>query len=266
MKYSLIALDLDGTVLNSNHAVTKKVRLALNRVIEKGVYVVLVSSRPPRSVLEIAKHIGTKDPIIALGGAVIANQNGDLVDLNNATIVHQDIKKILALSKRHNLTVNFYSGWDWYVDRLDRRVQNEIEIIGFTPNIVEALEQLDREPEKILLMGEADSLQNFHNEISQQTLGISTSFSKPTYYEITASNIIKATALDRVCQKLNISSSDTIAVGDNFNDLDMLRWAGLGVAMDNAPAEVKAVADLIIGSNDEDGVAYFVQETFLQSQ
>ena len=262
-KYSLIALDLDGTVLDSSHVITEKVSLALRQVIDRGIHVILVSSRPPKSVLDIARHINTKNLIIALGGAVVANQNGDLLNIDRATIVRQNVAKILALSKQHNLTVNFYCGWDWYVARLDNRVQHEIDIIGFKPKVVEALEQIDREPEKILLMGEPDSLQNFHHQISQHNLRISTSFSKPTYYEITASNITKSAALALVCQKLNVSGSATIAVGDNFNDLDMLHWAGLGVAMDNAPAEVKAVANLTIGSNDEDGVAHFVQEVFL---
>lgn len=113
-------------------------------------------------------------------------------------------------------------------------------------------------------MGNPDSLPTFHHQISQHNLNIDTSFSKPIYYEITAANISKATALSYVCQQLNISNA-TIAVGDNFNDLDMLRWASLGVAMENAPAKVKAIADLTIGSNNEDGVAQFVREMFLHS-
>ena len=264
-KYNLIALDLDGTVLNNAHNVTEKVRMALRQVVESGIHVVLASSRPPRSVLDLARYIGTKAPIIALGGGVVVNQNGDLFVLDRATITQENVKKIAALCKQNDITLNLYSEWNWYVDRLDNRVQNEIEIIGFAPTIVEAIEQLDCEPEKILIMGEPDSLQTFHHEISQQAFNIDTSFSKPTYYEITAANINKATALSYVCQQLNVLSSETIAVGDNFNDLDMLEWASLGVAMDNAPAKVKAIADLTIGGNDEDGVAYFVQEVFLQS-
>ena len=264
-RYSLIALDLDGTVLNNTHNVTEKVCLALRQIVERGIHVVLASSRPPRSVLDIARYIGTKNPVVALGGAVVAKQNEDLFVVERATITQKDANKIVALCRQYDLTFNLYSKWDWYVDRLDNRVQNEIEIIGFEPKIVTEIEQLECEPEKILIMGESDSLHTFHHQISQQDLNIDTSFSKSTYYEITAANISKATALSYVCQQLNVLNSATIAVGDNFNDLDMLEWADLGVAMNNAPDKLKAVADLIIGSNDEDGVAHFVQEIFLQS-
>ena len=120
-----------------------------------------------------------------------------------------------------------------------------------------------RQVDKVLVMGHAQAVSGLHDELVGHGLSAKLSFSKPEYLEISPAGVTKATALSQVCQYLKLPVSSAVAVGDNFNDVEMLQLAGLGVAMGNAPAAVKQAAGLVIGNNDEDGLADFVERVFL---
>lgn len=254
--FRLLALDIDGTIINSHHQLTRKVRLALHQVAQAGVHVVMVSARFPPSVLDFASQIGLHEPVVTLNGAFVLDSQKQ--PLYRAVMDPADVLTILALCRLYNLEANLFIDFEWYVERIDDWIEQETAILGFTPSILPSLAAFADQTEKILIMGDPARVRQLYDDLNRQARHISAAFSKPSYCEITGSGITKVTGLSQVCQSLNVPASAVVAVGDNFNDIDMLRFAGLGVAMRNAPPQVQAVADRVIGSNDEDGVADFV--------
>jgi Cof subfamily protein (haloacid dehalogenase superfamily) len=254
--YQLIALDLDGTLLNTRHEMTDRARVALARVSRSGCHVILVSARPPRSVAGFARAIGLDAPYIALNGAVVIAPNGDF--LHREVMSATDALMIREASRGHALVASFYSGFDCYVEAIDDTIEDETRIVGFGPAVSRLSGEMLQNVQKMLIMGAPQDVRGLYEELVCKGLGANLSFSKPEYLEISPAGVTKATGLAFVCRHLDVPASSVIAVGDSFNDVEMLRFAGLGVAMGNAPQAVKQVASLIIHSNDEDGVAQFV--------
>lgn len=256
--YQLIALDLDGTTLNSKHQLSDPVRNALQEAAGEGLHIVLVSARAPRSVHEFSDRIGLAEPYIALNGALVLSSTGEFI--SRASIRSKDIHTILDLSRNHELVANLYSGFDWYVENMDPMVENESEILGFVPTVAKLPERLYSLVEKVLVMGLPVRAKRLYEELCAQDMDLNLSFSKPEYLEMTRGGVTKETGLVRLCRDLQIPASKVIAIGDNFNDIEMLKYAGLGIVVMNAPEPVKRVADLVIPGNDHDGVSIFIRQ------
>ena len=260
--YQLLALDVDGTILNSAHQLTEKVRSALHQVADRGIPVVLVSARSPQSMLGFLEQIGLKGMFVALNGALVVGPNRE--PLSHFPMDFDDVRTILSLCERYHLTANLFAGFDWYIEQSNTMIEQQIAIVGFTPIIGRFVE--DRLPviDKMMVMGDDPAaMRSLYTQLNHGQPGVNAALSKATHCEITAASVSKATGLSYVCRHLTIPPSAVAAVGDNFNDIEMLRFAGLGVAMGNAPAQVKSEANVVIGSNDQDGVAEFVQKMFL---
>ena len=131
--YRLIALDLDGTLLNSRHQIPERARSALAHLAGNGVHVILVSARTPRSVAGFARAIGLNAPYVALNGALLLAPDGGF--LYRASMGADDAAAVLKVSRRHALVANFYSGFNWYVESSDDTIVNETRILGFGPTV-----------------------------------------------------------------------------------------------------------------------------------
>ena len=259
--YKLLALDVDGTILNSAHQLTEKVRSTLYQLTQQGIHVILASARSPQSMTGFIEQIGLNGMYVALNGALVVGPNRE--SLHHFPMAYDDIQTILWMCEHYQLTANLFAGFDWYVEQSTDMVEQQVAIVGFSPIVGRLAEQQLPEIEKMMVMGDPPTLSLFYDQLSHSQTAVNATLSKPTHCEVTAANVTKASGLNYICQQLELPRSAVVAIGDNFNDLDMLDFAGLGVAMGNSPAHVKAKANLVIGSNDEDGVAEFVQELFL---
>jgi HAD superfamily hydrolase (TIGR01484 family) len=239
--YKLLALDVDGTILNSAHQLTEKVRATLFQLTQQGIHVILASARSPQSMTGFIEQIGLNGMYVALNGALVVGPNRE--SLHHFPMAYDDIQTILWMCEHYQLTANLFAGFDWYVEQSNDMVEQQVAIVGFSPD--------------------PPTLSLFYDQLGHSQTAVNATLSKPTHCEVTAANVTKASGLTYICQQLDLPPSAVVAIGDNFNDLDMLDFAGLGVAMGNSPEQVKAKANLVIGSNDEDGVADFVQEMFL---
>jgi len=260
--YKLLALDMDGTILTSDHQLTERVRLALSQVAGQGIPIILVSARSPSSMVRYADQIGLCEIMVALNGVLVVGQKREI--LHYTTLPYDDVQTILALCERYHYTPNLFIDFDWYTERMNAKIERQISVVGFRPILGSfSSSGVIHEVQKILVMGEAATAPAFFTDLERECLRVQASFSGPTYIEVTPVGVSKASGLSFVCHRLNIPPAAVVAVGDNFNDIEMIQFAGLGVAMGNAPDEVKTMADLIIGSHDEDGVADFVERVFL---
>ena len=257
----LLALDMDGTILNSDHHLTMPVQLALQRVAKQGRPVILTSARSPASMLSFIRRLDLREMFIALNGALILGQ--DQTPLHHTTMTATEVKTVLALCDRYGLTPNLFAGFKWYVKQTTAMIERQIKIVKFAPVIGHFSKDILGTIEKILVMGDLAAMRVFYNQLQVDSPNLNAAFSKPTYCEITGGGVSKATALSYVCRRLKIPPPAVLAIGDNFNDVAMLEFAGYGVAMGNAPAAVQHLADKVIGPNDEDGVADFIRQEFL---
>jgi Cof subfamily protein (haloacid dehalogenase superfamily) len=150
---------------------------------------------------------------------------------------------------------------------MDKWAHQESEITNITPDItdfdylINAWNKENSGPNKILCMAEPDDIEKLKRKIKENYCdNLNIYLSKPTYLEIMPKHGTKTSAIEFLCRRFNVKRSEVIAIGDNFNDVNMIEFAGMGIAMGNAPEQVKQLADEITLSNDEDGVAQVLKK------
>ncbi|KAA0964666.1 HAD family phosphatase [Streptococcus cristatus] len=252
----LIISDIDGTILDDQHQVDPQLREQIPLLKKENIPFILASARSPLGMEPIARELGLGDnPLACYNGAlVIKGDPQDYETIIEHPLDKKEIRTFLELVKTEfpSISSNLYSGKDWITDRLDKWVQIEAEITGERPLIQNVLlPVLDAliPVHKLLLIDEAAVIQQLHAYL--QTLDFpNTAFylSKDNYLEVTHKHVSKEQAM---------------TIGDNFNDLPMLRMAGLGVAMGNAPEAVKLEATVVTKSNNQNGVAKAIEKYVL---
>lgn len=254
----LVVIDVDGTLLTSRHEVTPATVRAVAQGQQRGLEIVLATSRPPLalwpilerlSLVEPAEFIGSQGAItgsFAAGGRLrVIDRRQMPLDLAQATVM-------AALEA--GLAVNWYSGQDWLVSHLDDQVRREARVVGFDPTVADLADQSEG-PDKLLLIAPDGSPATLAELAAAVPAGLQAQTSNPTYLEITRADVDKASALRRLCGLRGVPAGAVVAMGDGMNDLGMLAFAGTAVAPANARPEVIAAADLVTSSNDDDGVA-----------
>lgn len=260
LPYRIIALDLDGTLTNHEKVVTPKTREALLQAESEGAIIVLASGRPTYGIKPVAKCL----ELSKRGGYILSYNGGNIVNAKTgekifSQILPDHVKPILyQYAKEKNFALLGYVGNEIITEMPDDQyVKEESRInkmnIRKVDNLLEALEP---HPTKLLMTGNpADMIQAEENlcEILGEKMDIFRS--APFFLELVPKGIDKAQSLLRLLSKLNLTPADMVAFGDGYNDLSMLKLAGMGVAMANAAPEVRAEADYITLSNEEDGIA-----------
>lgn len=262
----IIAVDIDGTLLNSKREITKKTRDCLIKAQEMGHIVVIASGRDPNGVLPFAKELKF-DKYNGLlsnfnGGRITNYQTGEV--LINHPMDLELAKDILKFSEE-NLDMNYiiYTDKAILTNSHDTYTIDEICQKAFTDyEVIENLSQkLDFRPNKIMFaqdpkLIEKDSIKLF-NEFSSSTDQVR---STPYFYEIMPKGISKGRSLRELAEYYKIDIKDTIAFGDEENDLSMIEDAGVGVVMENGTDFMKDRADFVTKSNDDDGISYYLEK------
>lgn len=260
LPYRIIALDLDGTLTNHDKVVTPKTREALLHAVAQGATIVLASGRPTYGIepvaecLELHKH----------GGYILSYNGGNIVNAKTGEKLFSQflpdpvIPILYKYAKEKNHAILGYAGKEIITEMPDDQyVREESRInkmnIRKVDNLLEALEP---HPTKLLMTGAPADMLKAEEELSE-ILGEKMDIfrSAPFFLELVPKGIDKAQSLLRLMTKINLTPADMIAFGDGYNDLSMLKLAGMGVAMANAAPEVRAEADYVTLSNEEDGVA-----------
>jgi len=278
MEYKLLALDLDGTVFNSKKEMDQETIQAIYEFKKLGGKVVICSGRSPLSTKWVSETLRLDDPIIAYNGAVIQTAEGEV--LSQAAFSQKGIKTFIKACESFNVYGHLYEGDTLLVPERNKWNENWIEnnIPAFalsggnqescesfrrncTVKQIDSLENYaERNNPTILKFAafrkEEGNFQEFTNYLSGEKNEFEVSSSLDfSNLEISPAKITKGTSLTVLIDTLGIQMSEVAAIGDNFNDLDMLRLAGLGIAMGNAPSDVKAAANMVTATNDELGVA-----------
>ncbi len=268
MKYKMLVLDLDGTLTNSKKEISYNTKEALMELQKKGVKIVLASGRPTWGIEPLAKELELEEH----GGFILSFNGGRVIDCKeNKIIFEQVIRKervadVFDLAKKHH--VNILTHKDNVIlasDETDPYAQIEGKINKMPVVEVDNLkEYIDFPIIKCIMLGDGDYLQQVEESV-KNALGeqFSVYRSEPFFLEIMSEGIDKAQSLDRLLQYVGMEKSDMVACGDGYNDISMVQFAGLGVAMKNGNEEIRALADYVTEkSNDEDGIVEVIQRFF----
>jgi Cof subfamily protein (haloacid dehalogenase superfamily) len=271
MKYKAIALDLDGTLTDSEKNVSDVNIEACKKAIEKGVKVILASGRPLFGVEPVADILDLKN----LGGYILAYNGGNIVDCRTGKLLVSYVmpegvmKDICEESKKAGVYPLTYYG-DKVISEsdMDPYVLEEARCNGAKVMKVDNLEKfVDYEVAKILVAGPHEKLLPLQERlIKLHGDVIDVFFSQDIFLELVPKNVAKSTSLDELLGRIGVKREELIACGDGANDVPMLQYAGLSVAMENAYPEVKRYADFIAPSNDDDGVAYVIEKFILNGE
>ena len=271
--FRLIALDLDGTLTNSDKVITPHTFEVLMRAQAAGVRLVLCSGRPTYGIAALARQLKLEEN----GGFVLSCNGANIIDWTTGELLFcqpleaRFLPQLLELAEAHGLPLLTYRddcilatrNDSVYLDEEARINQMPVEV---TTDFIAEASRLEGGAPKCLIPGDPELLVELEEKMKTifgDTLSISRS--APFFLEIMAPGVGKDHSLARLLAYLALSREQLIAFGDGFNDLTMLRFAGMGVAMANAADEVKAVADFVTLSNDEDGVGHAVEQWVLNA-
>ena len=260
MPYRAIFSDIDGTLLNREHRMSARTLAATRHVVALGIPFILVSARPPLAITPFTDAIGGAQPLIAYNGALILD--GELRELYSVPLDDADFRQLEAeLETLPRLSLNYYQGTHWYSPDPDNFwTAQEGEITGLRASAKPAMPLAA--VHKILVMGDAADIIALENHLKPAYPQLEIHRSKNEYLEIVNRAATKAQAIQFMERRLGVSADEVIAFGDNYNDLDMLRYAGYSVAMGNAPEDIKAQVRHVTATNAEDGLAQVLEASF----
>lgn len=262
MGFKLIAVDMDGTLLNSEGKISEKTVDAIRNLSKTDVIFTISTGRPIHGVQKYNTQLHLMGPIITYNGAMIVNAETQEI-LFEEGLSREDAETIWKLGEQAGVTMCIWSNNQLYGNRLDKRIHDYKKLSGVEPLLADKEQLLNQGITKILWYDEVDRIRRFCRELSPELFSqVTFCTSKPVFLEFFSSKVSKAVAMKKIGELYNIQREEMIAIGDGLNDLSMIEYAGLGVAMENAEKAVKDTAQYITASNDEDGVAKVI-ETFV---
>ena len=266
--YEIIVLDLDGTLTNRDKVITPKTKKALMEIQERGKKIVLASGRPTDGVMPLARELRLEKYrryILSINGGMITNSRTGEVVFSRLLPVEANAK-IIGLAEEERVTILTYDGHTLITNDAESpysKLENKINSMEVRQ--IDDLKSYVTYPvPKFLMMDDGDYLAMVEPRV-KAAMGKNFSIyrSEPFFLEILPRGIDKAQSLARLLEILGLDKERMIACGDGYNDLTMIKFAGLGVAMENAVLPVRKAADYITMSNNDDGIAHVVEKFML---
>ena len=257
MAYRAVFSDIDGTLLNSHNNISQKTVESVHRLNERHIPFILVSARMPQGIFPLQHILGVKAPVICYSGALVLDEEGNT--LFESGIDKDDFVNITSYISEQcrDICCSFYSGRDWFTaNKNNPCIMEESCIVGIEPESYGSgsIPEI-KAVHKLLCIGPPEKINLLENVLKSGYPFLNIYKSKDTYLEIISGKSSKSAAIKLLQGKLGVTQDELIAFGDQFNDIDMLKYAGLGIAMGNAPEAVKVSADAVTETNDSGGVA-----------
>lgn len=270
----LLILDIDGTIAGKSNQVTDRVKQAIRAAQARGVKVGIATGRMYQSALRFHRDIGADLPLMAYQGAWIQDPDAETPEPHHRPLSIEIARELLDYFEQPDLldrlSIHVYRNDNLYVRKIDTDTEQYIGRSGIPVTAVPELRSLLTEPPtKILAMSEDTALiqrllQDLRQRYDRQQLHVTTSV--PIFLEATQAGVNKGTAIDFVATELfGLTAATVMAIGDNFNDVEMLSYAGIGVAMGNAPEDVQKIADWVAPDIEADGAAVAIEKFILNA-
>ena len=258
-RIKLIMSDIDGTILDKNHQLDSYLIELMPLLKQCNIPFVLASARSPLGIAPISKELGITDcPIACYNGALISLGDKILsqysIDKSELLLLHDFLKKEFP-----TVSINVYSGKDWLVNTIDEWVEIEATITGESPKVTSLADFIRDEKtlvHKLLLIDNASTIQKLKETLATMDFPQTDFYlSKDNYLEVTHNQVSKKQALLELANYYQLPLTSIMTLGDNYNDIPMIETAGLGIAMGNAPRDVKTCAKAVTDSNEQNGVS-----------
>lgn len=268
--FKLVALDMDGTLLNSRHEISAENKEVIKACIEKDVKFVLISGREIESIKHYSDILGLDTYLTGYNGSLITNNDGDKVVFSNTlnprlvkTVIEEAYKanKFIIVFLQDGILVSDNSS-KWYKNYLDFTIANPTVV----DDLLLYLDEKDKwdEINKICLSDDHKELIAFKGAIEPRVKEEFTLlFSLPFFLEVFNGDVSKGLALEKLAHYYGVNREEVLAIGDGENDISMIKFAGLGVAMGNSNQLVRDSADFTSLTNDENGVAFVLKKFLL---
>ncbi len=264
MNYRFVAIDVDGTLLDNNKNLSPYTKETIQRCIASGITVCICTGRPVQTIERFTELLGSKEfpaiqemPFILYNGAMVAvGKAHDIIF--EQSLSEEAGKALLSLGQKLGSTLIAWSKNKLYVNEFNARIENYCTITPVEPILITDFDILAKQGiTKIIWYDDAERMpaliDALHADPVCQEINYFTS--NPLFLELVDKHCSKGLAIEQLIRHLGIPREETIAIGDGYNDIPMLEFAGLGIAMGNACEAVKAAADAVTDTNDSDGVA-----------
>lgn len=264
MNYKMIASDIDGTLLNDKSGMSGRTKAAITGAVEKGVLFIVATGRAMRGVEAINELFDKDMPFILLNGASVVMGKSRRV-IFNKYLGFDLIKEIYEIGIDYGVPMVIRSGDGIWANKESEATAGYFSSYGSEIKILKDIDELRTEGIfKVIWFETPAKVAHLQREMNEYFMGrLNCHSSLPIFLEFVSADADKGSALAEVGRIYGIDRSGTIAIGDGFNDISMLKYAGLGVAMGNAPDEVKAVCAHVTLSNNEDGAAAAIERFVL---
>lgn len=264
MKYKLIVMDMDDTLLRDDHTISDENKKAIKKAQENGVKVILASGRPTFAIRDYAKQLELDkygSYILSYNGAVITDCSTDQ-NIFERSLTKETAHKLYDLSREHNVHIHTYVNDDIVTEEANEYTEIERVITGMKVKTIDDFKQVvSGNVIKVLMLEEPEYLKKVEEKLKPKVADqLNMTISKPFFLEFMDKEVDKSTSLARLIDKINIKKEEVIAIGDSYNDLGMIKFAGLGVCVENAPEDIKTYADYVTASNMDHGVAKTIEK------
>ena len=270
--YKLVVSDMDGSLLNSENKISSYSKDTIKKAIKQGTIFVLATGRIYGAAKVYAKELNLNTPIMACNGGIIRHcMDGKI--LFDVPIEKEACKKTFEFLNDTDTYFHFYGPDIFYTEKVENESfryniwnnslpKEDRIIIKEVENVYEVLEE--DKIYKILIRCRKDIKRDFYANELNKISGITLTSSWFDNFEVCGKNVTKGNAVRRFAKEKNIQKDEIICIGDNINDISMIEYAGLGVAMGNAEESVKMAAKYVAPSNDENGVAEVLEKFLLE--
>ena len=265
--YKAAFIDMDGTLITKSHTISHVTQLAIKKLISKGILIVPISARPLHGMLHIINGvIPAETPVVSLNGGYIYQQGNIIYQANIPLVAAKAVHDAIV---RLPVSAMYYSQMKWYAQEHTDAVKKEQKITP-VPIIIQPFEQTiaawnqaAQGPNKILIAGDATLILSIEKNLIATYGGqLNIYKSQPRYLELMNLQASKTVAMQLLMAQYGIQQQEVVAIGDNYNDQGMIEFAGMGVAMGNAPNNIKAIANHVTDTNNNDGVAKALEYFF----
>lgn len=267
MTEKALVLDIDGTLTNSAKEITPATKCAIQNLMKRGQKVILASGRPTPGMRRYEEEL----ELDRYGGYLLSFNGARIVDCRTGEIVYQRVLPLTLLPGLFHFAKKNGCGLITYLGNevisafpIDKYVEIEARINGLpvrkVPNFTEFV---DFDINKCLMTADPEKAELLEKELQEKYGNMASIYrSEPYFIEIMPRDVDKASSLDKMLPAIGVKRENTVCCGDGFNDISMIRYAGVGVAMGNAQQAVKESADYITATNDEDGLVQVIEKFF----
>lgn len=263
MKYKLIALDVDGTLLNDDYIVTEKTKQAIREVRSHGAVIVLCTGRGPISTIPVLRELGYDGTLITHNGAATVYSQGKRIIHQYPFRLHE-LSELIAYCRKNEIHFDVCTPFEMYVEKLPEKTRSMYDKYMAQPLVIDDVFHLQSPVVKFSVFAEMETVERVERDWKNAPLSLQQIRSGDYFIDVMRKEANKGNALGQLSESLGIDRSEILAIGNYYNDIEMIRLAGLGIAMENSPEEVKRAADTVTLSNNEDGVYWALHKYCLK--